>query len=59
MKKQRKPALRNLAAADNPLLRKGGAHEKSRKAKRQQARQDLRRQSRRGFDPAFTFSAAA
>lgn len=54
MKKQRKPALRNLAAADNPLLRKCGVHQKSRKAKRQQVKQDLRRETRRGFDPALS-----
>lgn len=30
--------------AQNPLMRKGGVHEKSRSAKRQQAKRDLRKQ---------------
>ena len=50
MRKRDKPALRNLAAAANPLLRKGGVHRKSHKAARRQAREDLRRDTRRGSD---------
>ena len=50
MRKRDKPAIRNLVAADNPLLRKGGVHRKSRKSTRRQAREDLRRDTRRGFD---------
>lgn len=45
-----KPALRNWTAAANPLLRKGGVHRKSHKAERRQAREDLRRDTRRGSD---------
>lgn len=45
-----KPALRNWTAAANPLLRKGGVHRKSHKAERRRAREDLRRDTRRGSD---------
>lgn len=44
------PKRRNWAAAANPLLRKGGVHQKSRKAERKLARDSLRRDSRRGSD---------
>ena len=50
MKHRDKPALRNWTAAANPLLRKGGVHQKSRKAERKCAKDNLRRDSRRGFD---------
>jgi hypothetical protein len=50
MQRRDKPALRNWTAAANPLLRKGGVHQKSHKAKRRQAREDLRRDTRRGSD---------
>ena len=50
MKKSDRPALRNWTAAANPLLRKGGAHRKSRKSERKCAKDNLRRDSRRGFD---------
>ena len=50
MKKTGKPALRNWTAANNPLLRKGGAHRKSRKAERKCAKDELRRDTRRGSD---------
>jgi hypothetical protein len=58
MKKHDKPALRNWTAAANPLLRKGGVHRKSRKAERTGAKQDLRRDSRRGFDPSMRVRGA-
>lgn len=50
MKKSGKPALRNWTAAANPLLRKGGVHRKSRKAERNRAKNELRRDARRGLD---------
>ena len=50
MKKTGKPALRNWTAANNPLLRKGGVHRKSRKAERKSAKDELRRDPRRSSD---------
>ncbi|HEX6930126.1 MAG TPA: hypothetical protein VF267_12795 [Gammaproteobacteria bacterium] len=50
MQQRDKPARRNWTAAANPLLRKGGVHQKSRKSARKQARDNLRRDTRRGFD---------
>lgn len=58
MSRRDKPALRNWTAAANPLLRKGGVHQKSRKSERKSARDDLRRATRRGFDRA-AFPACA
>ncbi|GAA6154328.1 hypothetical protein NBRC116587_37510 [Pseudoteredinibacter isoporae] len=39
-----KPRARGNPIAQNPLMRKGGVHEKSRSAKRQKAKRDLRKQ---------------
>lgn len=52
MSRRDKPVLRNWTAAANPLLRKGGVHRKSRKSERSFAKENLRRDSRRGFDPS-------
>ena len=59
MPRHDKPALRNWAAAANPLLRKGSVHRKSRKSERRFAKDSLRRDSRRGFDaPRITLPPA-
>lgn len=42
------PKARNWTAAANPLLRKGGVHQKSRKSERRLAKDSLRRDFRRG-----------
>lgn len=43
--RRRRQAMGN-PIAENPLLRKGGAHEKSKSAKRQQAKRNLQQQVR-------------
>lgn len=43
-KKTVKLHRRGNPISQNPLMKKGGAHEKSRSAKRQQAKRDLRKQ---------------
>lgn len=50
------PKSRNWAAAANPLLRKGGVHQKSRKAERKLAKDSLRRNVRRSVDSPVSMS---
>lgn len=53
------PRARGNPIARNPLMRKGGVHEKSRSAKRQQAKRDLRKQIALFYHWLFSFAVVS